>query len=67
MNGIQGTKTSGRKWNQLLDTVVTIIIYEKERNYHDIYIKILSYGTVSYSIISTDDVLDTTNNKTEFT
>ena len=25
MNGIQGTKTDGRQWNRLLDTVVTTI------------------------------------------
>ena len=29
MNGIQGTKPAERKWNRLIDTVVTIIKYEK--------------------------------------
>ena len=36
MNGIQGTKPSGRQWNRLLDAVVTIIKYNKSTIDHDI-------------------------------
>ena len=34
--------------------------------YHTIYIKVLSDVTVSYLIVSTDDVINTTNNETAF-
>ena len=34
---------------------------------NSIYIKVFSEGSVSYLTVSTDDVLDTTNNETEFT
>ena len=44
MNGILVTKPSGRKWNQLLDAVVTIIKHKKGTIYHAICIKFLSYG-----------------------
>ena len=66
MNGIQGTKPAGRQWNRLIDAVVTIISYKKRKNYHAIYIKVLSDGTVSYLTVSTDDVLNTTNNENSF-
>ena len=66
MNGIQGTKPAGRKCNRLIDAVVTIISYKKRKNYHAIYIKVLSDGTVSYLTVSTDDVLNTTNNENSF-
>ena len=36
MNGIQGTKTSGRQWNRLLDAVVAIIKYKKSTIDHAI-------------------------------
>ena len=29
MNGIQGKKPSGKKWNRLLNAVVTILKYKK--------------------------------------
>ena len=67
MNGIQVTKPAGRQWNWLLDATVTIIKYNKRKIDHNIYIKVLSDGAVSYLIVSTDDVLNTTNNETEFT
>ena len=67
MNGIQGTKTAGRQWNILLDAVVTILRYNKSTIYNAIYIKVFAYGTVSYLIVSTDDVLNTTNNETFLT
>ena len=39
----------------------------KKRNFdHAIYIKVLYDVTVSYVIVYTDDVLNTTNNETEF-
>ena len=67
MNIIQVTKPSGRQWNSLLDVVVTIIKYKKSTIDHAIYIKVFTDGTVSYLTVSTDDVLDTTNNETAFT
>ena len=66
MNRIQGTKPDGRKWNRLLDAVVTILKYKKSTIDHAIYIKVLYYGTVSYVTVSTDNVLNTTNNETAF-
>ena len=66
MNGIKGTKPAGRQWNRLLDAVVTIIEYKKSTNDHAIYIKVLDDGTVSYLTVSTDDVLNTTNNENSF-
>ena len=66
MNGIQGTKPAGRQWNRLLHTVVTIIEYKKSTIDHAIYIKVFDDGTVSYLTVSTDDVLNTTNNENEF-
>ena len=41
--------------------------YKKITIYHAIYIKVFSDGTVSYLTVSTDDVLNTTNNETAFT
>ena len=67
MNGILGTKPTGKKWNQLLDAVVTIIKYKKITIDNAIYIKVLSDGTVSYLTVSTDDVLKTNNSETFFT
>ena len=67
MNEVHGKKPSGRKWNRLLDKVVTIIKYMKRKIDHAIYMKIFSDGIVSYLIFSTDNVLNTTNNKTSFT
>ena len=64
MNGIKGTKPAGRQWNRLLDAVVTIIIYKKTTIDNAIYINFFSDETVSYITVSTDDVLNTTNNKT---
>ena len=66
MNEIQGTKPDGRQWNRLLDAVVTIIKYKKSTIDHTIYIKGFSNGTVTYLSVSTDDVLNTTNNETSF-
>ena len=66
MKVIQGKKTSGIQWNRLLDAAVTIIKYKKSIIYHAIYIIVFTYGTVSYLTVSTDCVLDTTNNETEF-
>ena len=67
MNGIQVTKPAGRQWNRLLDAVITILKYKKITMDHAIYIKVFSYVKVSYITVSTDDVLNTTNNETEFT
>ena len=67
MKVIQGTEPSGRQCNRLLDAVVGIITYKKSIIYHDIYVKVLSDETVFYHTLSTDDVLNTTNNETDFT
>ena len=66
MNGIQGTNPDGRQWNRLLDAVVTILEYKKITIDHAIYIKVFDDGTVSYLTVSTDNVLNTTNNENAF-
>ena len=66
MNIIQVTKPSGRQWNSLLDVVFTILKYKKSTIYHAIYIKGFTDGTVLYLKVSTNDVINTNNNKTEF-
>ena len=66
MNGIQVTKTAGRQWNRLLDAVVTILEYKKSTIDHSIYIKVFDDGTMSYLTVSTEDVLNTTNNENAF-
>ena len=66
MNGIKVTKPSGRQWNIILDAVVNIIKYKKSTIDHSIYITVFSDGTVSYLTVSTDDVLNTTNNENKF-
>ena len=45
----------------------TILKYNKITIDHDIYITVLSDGTVSYLKVYTDGVLSTTNNETDFT
>ena len=57
---------AGRQWNRLLDSVVTILKYKKITIDHAIYIKVFADGTVSYLTVSTDDVLNTTNNENSF-
>ena len=66
MNGIQGTNPDGRKWNRLLYAVVTILKHNMITIYHAIYIKVFTYGIVSYLIVSTNYYLNTTNNKNAF-
>ena len=66
MNGIQGTTLAGRQWNRLLDAVVTILKYIKITINHVIYIKVFSDVTVSFITVSTNDVINTTNNETAF-
>ena len=66
MNGIKETKPAVWEWNVLLDEVVTIIKYKKSKIYHAICIKGFSDGAVSYITVYTDDVLNITNNETEF-
>ena len=66
MNGIQVTKPSKQQWNRLFDSEVTILKYNKVTIDHDIYIKVFTGGTVSYLTVSTDDVLNITNNETSF-
>ena len=62
MNGIQGKKPSVQQWNRLLDAALTILKYKRRKIDHAIYIKVFSDGPVSYLPVSTDDVLNTTNN-----
>ena len=45
------------QWSQLLKKTID----------HYIYIKVFYDGTVSYIKVSTDDVINTNNNETEFT
>ena len=59
-------KTSGRQWNRLLDVVIKILKYNKSTLDHSIYIKLFTYGTVIYLRVSTDNIIDTTNNETSF-
>ena len=66
MNVIQGTNPNGRQWNILLDLVVTILKYKKSIIDNAIYIKFFADGTLSYLTVSTDDVLNTTNNENLF-
>ena len=66
MNEIQGTKPAGQQWNRLLDAVVAILKYKKSIIDHAIYIKVLSDVTVSCLTVSTNDVINTTTNYTEF-
>ena len=44
----------------------TILKYKKGTIDHAIYIKVLSDGTVSYLMVSTGDVLKTSNKDTAF-
>ena len=62
MNVIQGKKPAGRQCNRLLDAVVTIIKYKESTIDHDIYINVFTDGTVSYLIVSTYGVINTTTN-----
>ena len=62
INRIQGTKPSGRQYNILLASVVTVLKYKKITIYHAIYIKVLSDVRVSYLTAFANDVLNTTNN-----
>ena len=57
-------KKSGRQQNRLLYEVVLITKYKIITIDHVIYITVLYYGTVSYTTVFTDDVLNTTNNET---
>ena len=62
MSGIQGTNTAGQQCKKLLDSVVTIMKYNKSTIDHVIHIKVLSDGTVYYLTVNTYDVLNTNNN-----
>ena len=46
--------------------MLTTLKYKKITIDNDIYISVFSYGTVSYPIVYTDDVLNNTNEETEF-
>ena len=61
MNGIQGTKPSGRQWNRLLDALEKVLQHKKIKSDHAIYFKVFYDSTVSYLTVYTDDVLRTTN------
>ena len=63
---MQGTKPARQQWNQILDSVVTILKYKKITIYHVIYIKEF-YGGILYDLtVSNDDVINTTTNQTVF-
>ena len=59
-----GTKPAGIQWNYLLGEMVTILKYNNITIDHAIYIKVFSDWTLSSLTVSTDDVLNTTNNDT---
>ena len=63
MNGIQKGKPSRQKWNWIHDEVIKIIKYKESTIDHAIYIKVLFDGTVSYTTVSTGNVINTTNNE----
>ena len=63
MYEIQGTKSDIWQCNTLLDAVVTILKYKENVTYYSIYINCVSDGTVYYLTVSTDDIVDTTNNQ----
>ena len=64
MNVIQETKPYGRQWNRLIDSVVTILKYNKIIIDNAIYTKVFSDITLSYLTVYIDDVLNTNNNET---
>ena len=61
---IQGTKPAARQCNRLLYTVVTNINYKKSTIDHDIYIELFTDGILSYLTVSTDNVLNISNDET---
>ena len=46
--------------------MVKTLEYKKGTIYYDIYIRVFYDGIVYYLTVSTDDVLNTTNNETDF-
>ena len=62
MNGIQLAKSVWRKWNILLNAVVTILNYNKSTIDHAIYIKVFSDEIT----VSVGGVINTTNDETKF-
>ena len=46
--------------------MVTILKYKENVTYYSIYINCVSDGTVYYLTVSTDDIVDTTNNEIAF-
>ena len=66
MNRTQGTKPTGRHCNRILNAVVKIFKYKKSTIGYAVYIKVLSDVTVSYITVSTNDVLNNTNNEKIF-
>ena len=56
MNGIQGNKPEGRKWNRIIHAAVKIVDYNKSTLERGIYVKIYYNSTVSYLVVLTDDV-----------
>ena len=63
---ILGKRSEGHQWIIFLDEVVTVLKYNKISTEIYIYIKVFPYGTVSHLTVSTDDVLNNTNNVTYF-
>ena len=67
MNKIKSNKKPGIQRNRILDELVIMMKYNKIKIDHAIYIEILSDGNLPYFTVSTDDVLNNTNNNTHFT
>ena len=57
-------KPDGQQWNRLLGAVVIMIKYKKSTVDNNNCVKVLYGGTVYYLTVSTDDVINNTNNET---
>ena len=64
MNKIQGIELVGQQWYRLIDAVVTIAKYKKITIDHVVYIKVFYNRTIYHLTVSTDYVLNNSNNET---
>ena len=66
MNTIEVTKPRGLQCNRLLDDTIKIIDNKKIKINHSIYVKIFSNDNLSDLTLSTDNVINISNNDEEF-
>ena len=66
MNTIEVTKPRVRQCNRLLDATIKIIDNRKIKINHSIYVKIFSNDNLSDLTLSTDNVINISNNDEEF-